>query len=372
MDPDKVYQLFRPPEELERAAPTFDNIQLLSAHQVVSASDPKERLVAGSTGTDAAFVAPFLQNSLVIWRQEDIDDIESGDKCELSCAYRYDVSMEPGTYQGLRYDGKMCNIVGNHVALVAAGRAGSDVMVHDSMENLNMRARPATRKALFASLGFAADASIDDLHKFVDRMAKDEDAEDMDDDERNDEDAARKKEASDGMSEEDCGKAKDARRSARDAKRAADGLVRDAKAKDAKARDTKAKDADKVEPNDDDDDADHDKDKTAKDMAMDAAMARVARDTKREVMEHMNAIAQAREDVRPTIGNVSHAMDSAADIYKLALDHKGVDLTDVPPAAYRALLKAIPKAAPARKPVAMDAAGGSIETRFPGLARFAG
>ena len=105
---------------------------------------------------------------------------------------------------------------------------------------------------------------------------------------------------------------------------------------------------------------------------MDAAMARVQRDTEKSVMARMNAIAQAREDVRPIIGILPLAMDSAAGIYKLALDHKGVDLTDVPASAYRALLKAIPKAAPARKSVAMDAAGAvSLETRFPALARFA-
>ena len=61
-------------------------------------------------------------------------------------------------------------------------------------------------------------------------------------------------------------------------------------------------------------------------------------------------------------------MDTAAGIYKLALDHLGIDLTDVPPAAYRAVLKAVPstKGKPA---IAMDhAAATNLASRFPGLA----
>jgi hypothetical protein len=39
--------------------------------------------------------------------------------------------MTPGMYEGQRYDGVMRDIQGNHVALVKAGRAGSDVMAAD-------------------------------------------------------------------------------------------------------------------------------------------------------------------------------------------------------------------------------------------------
>ena len=62
-------------------------------------------------------------------------------------------------------------------------------------------------------------------------------------------------------------------------------------------------------------------------------------------------------------------MDTAAGIYKLALDHLGVDLTDVPPVAYRAILKAVPAAPKTRAPLAMDSAAAStLASRFPGLA----
>lgn len=413
LDPTQVYQLFRDPVELAKAAPTFNNLPLMSRHVVVSAADPHERHVAGSTGTDAAFNDPYLQNSLVVWRQEDIDDIESLTKCELSCAYRYVAVMEPGTYKGLRYDGKMCNIVGNHVALVEEGRAGPDVMVHDSKDGLMPTSVLTSRKALLVSgalRGYlagrttapialdaalmdvtranwpaakeglkatvaklakpklATDANLDDLDAFIDRLdkendgaAEDDDLEGMDESERSEEMEARKKEAENGMSPEDSLKGRDSRRKARDAKRANDANARDAKA----AKDKKAKDAD---PDDEEDKKKEAEDKAKDAKAMDAAMTKVRADTESAVIARMTAVAVAREDVRPIIGQVSLAMDTAAGIYKLALDHLGIDLTDVPPTAYRAVLKAVPstKGKPA---IAMDhAAATNLASRFPGLA----
>jgi len=40
--------------------------------------------------------------------------------------------MTPGVFEGVAYDGRMCDICGNHAALVETGRAGPDVMVFDS------------------------------------------------------------------------------------------------------------------------------------------------------------------------------------------------------------------------------------------------
>lgn len=132
LDPRRTYMLLRDPDELARAAKSFNNVPLLSQHAPTSAEDPRGDLVVGSTGTDAAFVAPFLQNSLVIWDASAIAGVESGDQRELSCGYRYrpDFSSS-GTYGGQRYDAVMRDIVGNHVALCEEGRAGPEVMVGD-------------------------------------------------------------------------------------------------------------------------------------------------------------------------------------------------------------------------------------------------
>jgi uncharacterized protein len=128
----RTYKLLRPAEELARAARTFNNLPLLSRHVPVDVADHWPDLVCGSTGTDAAFIAPYLRNSLVVWTASAIEGVVSGDQRELSSAYRYRAAMEAGSFEGEPYDGRMADIVGNHVALVPEGRAGPDVAL-DSM-----------------------------------------------------------------------------------------------------------------------------------------------------------------------------------------------------------------------------------------------
>ncbi len=132
LDKDKTYQLLRHPDELAKAAPTFNNLPLLSKHVPLTADTHKPEIVIGSTGTDASFESPYLKNSLVLWSKDGITDVESALKKQLSAAYRYTADMTPGTWEGVPYDGVMRNIEGNHVALVKEGRAGPDVVVGDS------------------------------------------------------------------------------------------------------------------------------------------------------------------------------------------------------------------------------------------------
>jgi uncharacterized protein len=129
LNQDKVYQVFRDPDELAKAADTFNNLPVLSEHYVVTAADPQPDLVCGASGTDAEFDPPFLQNSLVIWRQDAIDDIMSGRKREISCGYRFELDLTPGRYLGSAYDIRMQNISGSHIALVEEGRAGPDCAI---------------------------------------------------------------------------------------------------------------------------------------------------------------------------------------------------------------------------------------------------
>lgn len=131
LDPDRVYNLFRDPVELAAAAHTFNNLPVLSEHVPVTADDHQPGLVVGATGTDAAMNGTFLTNSLILWERQAITGVERDEKRELSSAYWYRADMTPGEFEGVAYDGRMCDIIGNHVALVFEGRAGSDVIVGD-------------------------------------------------------------------------------------------------------------------------------------------------------------------------------------------------------------------------------------------------
>lgn len=132
LERERVYWLLRDPEELEKAASTFNKLPILSTHREIDADNHPHDLVIGSTGESASFRDGYLDNSLVFWPREAIRDIEGGTKKELSCAYHYVPDMTPGTYEGKHYDGVMRNIRGNHLALVSDGRAGSDVVVMDA------------------------------------------------------------------------------------------------------------------------------------------------------------------------------------------------------------------------------------------------
>jgi hypothetical protein len=137
LDPNRIYQLLRHPDELKKAAPTFNNLPVLREHVPVTAEAHRPEAVVGSTGTDAKFEHPYLSNSFVIWaRDNGIDNVENQSKRALSCGYSYDADMTPGVFEGQAYDGVMRNIKGNHLALVKDGRAGPEIIVGDSMETI--------------------------------------------------------------------------------------------------------------------------------------------------------------------------------------------------------------------------------------------
>jgi|ERR1039458_1456709 hypothetical protein len=127
LDPSKIYYLLRDPAELEKAAPTFEGVQLLSEHVPVAANDHRPEVVVGAV-SNPVFEFPFLKADLVVWASAAIDGIESGGKADLSAAYRYRCILEPGTYEGVPFDARMVDLVGNHCSLVADGRVAGAVV----------------------------------------------------------------------------------------------------------------------------------------------------------------------------------------------------------------------------------------------------
>lgn len=166
-----------------------------------------------------------------------------------------------------------------------------------------------------------------------------------------------------------------AKKAAEDAKAAADKAAKDKRAKDKKARDKmvadmkKGKDEktcaaiDELMSKLDGMDAESERateneegkeggggedkrrghDSALTQQAMDEALA-----TQRT---QLREAAEAREFVEPWIGKVSLAMDSAPDIYKLALDTLKVDVKNVHPSAFKAVLQAQPKPGDAQRTV---------------------
>lgn len=415
LDPKRVYQLFRHPDELEKAAKTFDGKPLLMIHTPASADDHPFEETVGSVGDAGNFTDPFLRNGLHVWAGNAIAGIETGDQREISCSYRYVADMTPGEYKGLKFDGVMRNIVGNHVALVETGRAGPDVLVNDSQpENLAMIKIPAlpSRKATMvaallatavrpvlaadAAIDFgailkgvdrktfkarkptivsritaatkgklAADASLPDVMELLDSL-DDIDAGAMD------EDKVEEKKEEPKAADEDDPPAMDAEAVAKYC--ADNGMSQDAmeglrsllggKADDGEVGAGEGKEKDKTGEKDD---------KPVSAKAMDSAIRTATAQGEKNARKSFAAILEAREAVRPYVGEVSFALDSASEIFKVALEANDVDLEGVHASAYPALLKLIPvpgEERPAKVKLGNDAAGeADMKSLFPNYRR---
>jgi 8-oxo-dGTP pyrophosphatase MutT (NUDIX family) len=427
LEPDAIYNLLRDPDELKKAAPTLNGVQLLRKHIPVSADDHQPYDTVGSLGSDAEFVEDggenYLDNSLFINAADAIAGIESGKKRELSAGYHYTPDMTPGVFRGTRYDGVMRDIVFNHVALVEDGRAGPDVVVGDSMENLMakptklavainrlsvaalapllaMDQKVTLSKDLFAPItrknfkdstaklfdgvrlamdgklrpGMAMDGPLEHLKAAVDAY---EELAGPKADEPAPEEAVMQ-DTVEPIAGEVEGKVFD------------DGKIADFLRSKGMGEDDIKTVCDMMPKNgmagDEDDDDDKDKDKDMKDtvtkQAMDEALKAQSTEFDKRlaaVRENERGVRVAINEVRAWVGDLPPAMafDSAADVYRHALVMKGVDGAKTMHAdALLPVLKTLPKigakteiSAPA--PIAMDTANEAYKLAreiAPGLA----
>ena len=137
LESEKLYNVYRPAEELEKGFKTFNGLPLLLEHHPESAENPQKLHRVGSLGDSAEWNPPYIDVSLHVTDQAAIDAIEQGRFKELSAAYQYEPVLQRGEFNGMPYDIVMKNIRGNHVALVREGRAGPDVVVADAKPKKN-------------------------------------------------------------------------------------------------------------------------------------------------------------------------------------------------------------------------------------------
>lgn len=341
LEPKKVYYLLRDPEELKKAAPTFNNLPLLNKHIPVSADEPQKEMIAGTTGSDTVFEDGYLKCSLAVWDAEAIAGIESGEQVELSSAYRYTADMTAGEFEGRHYDGVMRDIVGNHVALVDVGRAGRDVVVSDAdpfHERKTMKLKAGAKARIQAAvqplLAQDAELSPDELLQVIGSLNNEVQTAQDDGKELPPENVENVGTDGDGQD---------------------DGENNTAPAEDEEPEKTAEDEAPEAPEGGAPKPA---QDAAISKMAMDAAIQKaVAAERKRA-----QALAAAQREVAHIVGDV--AMDNAADVYKFALEQSGIDVTGVHPSAYRAMVGMLGKP---KQPMAQDAA--KTAEQFPGLSR---
>ncbi|HHX8748586.1 TPA: DUF2213 domain-containing protein [Morganella morganii] len=135
-EPDRIYRVFRPPEELgnEETIKSFRLTPFIVDHEMLgkNATPAEKKGIQGVIGESVYFDHPYLRGNFKIFSDAALSDIRAG-KIDLSPGYRSRYEFTPGTYEGQHYDAVQRHIRGNHLALVDEGRTGPDVSVQDHL-----------------------------------------------------------------------------------------------------------------------------------------------------------------------------------------------------------------------------------------------
>lgn len=138
LQPERIYQVYRSEDELSDPA-TIDSFKLVpwtDEHAMLGSEDSgftaaEEKGIHGVTGQDVYYDDGYLKANLKVF-SNDMHDLITQGKKELSIGYRCVYEMKSGVYDGKKYDAIQKSIRGNHIALVQEGRAGPEVSVLDS------------------------------------------------------------------------------------------------------------------------------------------------------------------------------------------------------------------------------------------------
>ena len=135
LEPDKIYQVYRPAEEIRKAADTFKLVPLVDNHTMIGKdfTPAEEKGVHGVLGEEIKEKDGVLYADVKIFSESLKNLIQNGKK-ELSLGYFCEYDLTPGEYHGVHYDAVQRSLRGNHIALVDNGRMGHDVRVMDSAE----------------------------------------------------------------------------------------------------------------------------------------------------------------------------------------------------------------------------------------------
>lgn len=132
-EPNRIYKVFRSGETLLASVPTWDNPPkpFINDHEMLGDgfTDVDDRPVQGVI-TNPQYKDGVLYADLTVYSESLKEAIENGKK-ELSLGYFCKFEKQSGIYDGEPYDYVQIDMVGNHIALVDAGRCGSDVKVFD-------------------------------------------------------------------------------------------------------------------------------------------------------------------------------------------------------------------------------------------------
>lgn len=138
-DPDRVYKVYRPAEELSNpeTIESFKLVPWINGHTMLGDKGvPAEKKGIGGVLGEQVYYDDedeMMKGNLKIFADSLDAAIENG-KVDLSLGYTCTYDWTPGTWKNLTYDLVQRNIRGNHIALVDEGRMGKEVRVQDNAD----------------------------------------------------------------------------------------------------------------------------------------------------------------------------------------------------------------------------------------------
>lgn len=139
-EPDRLYQVYRPAEELSHpdALESFKLLPWVDDHTMLGEgeglTDAKDKGVRGVIGENVYFDANdgdgVVKANLKCFSGDQAARINGG-KRDLSAGYRCVYDFTPGVFNGKPYDAVQRTLRGNHIASVKDGRMGPSVAVLD-------------------------------------------------------------------------------------------------------------------------------------------------------------------------------------------------------------------------------------------------
>lgn len=324
--PDKIYKVFLPPEELEKAKDSFALKPLVNGHEWLGkdGKDAKD-FQEGTTGEKAEVEGEFLCVPLMFSGGGIIDTIENKGIEELSASYENKLTRSDDD----AYDFIATDLKGNHVAVVERGRCGSSVRVlnkEKKMKTKNEVKLLIDGKEIDLGEFFAQEAK-EDAHAGTDAITENEDKREI----------IREIMAISGKPDNEFAGGEDekVREIAKLAEKLAYKPSETSKADNEEPQDEKDKDANVSEP--------VKSENTCKAENYDAVYQKIFNAVSQKQKEMEEARVRAYNAAKDVCGDFNFTAMNERDIYVKALNHLGVPTERENVAELSAMLKACKK-----------------------------
>lgn len=172
-DPNRIVSLYRPVDEVAKAAPTFARRPVTDNHPPSKwvTADNWSKYGVGEASDKVAMDGDNMNTTITVRNKRTVDAVMSG-KAGMSCGYKFSFDeSKKTTPEGVAVDGWMTDIVGNHIAVVDRGRGGPECVIAD--EETPMSTKRIVVDGLPLDLDEVAAAAVEKLQASNTKLAND-------------------------------------------------------------------------------------------------------------------------------------------------------------------------------------------------------